>query len=314
MPESGTPSSRLYLISSFLRPVSCGAGSRKSVSLVRLPVSRSTVKSLAGSVFVSWLIDDRRARVADEAEHGLVHPFAAAEEAFLFACLQVHLVEERPRAFGRGAATDQVDRITVLEDRSDAVGTGDGHGEAGVSVGVIDAQVEQDLARFGGLREVDERRGAPAAVAIELGGQGKVFLGQPGEADKAMLDFHHQAGFGGERGLERHDLVAVRHFLFRVAAVERLGPDQPGVVQRLPGYRSRPGGHALAGDIVGDGQVGDGDDGSAARVPDLGLAREVRVWDAIGERAANRFHEQVFLVGGKSRRRVMRAAGPIRVI
>ena len=52
----------------------------------------------------------------------------------------------------------------------DAIGPGDGHGGAGIVVGVIDAQVEEDLARLLGLRQVDERRGPPAAVAVELGG------------------------------------------------------------------------------------------------------------------------------------------------
>ena len=112
-----------------------------------------------------------------------------------------------------------------------------------------------------------------------------------------MLDFHHEAGLGGERGLERHDLVAMRDLLPRVAAVERLGPDQAGVVERLPAYLPRAGRHALAGDVVGDRQVGDRGDGLAGRVPDLGLAREVGVGHAIRERAADRFDEQVLFVG-----------------
>ena len=61
---------------------------------------------------------------------------------------------------------------------------------------------------------------APAAVAIELGRKGVVFLGQPGETAETVLDFHHRAGFGGERGLERHDLVAMSGLLPRVAAVD----------------------------------------------------------------------------------------------
>ena len=53
MPESGHAVGALVLDQLFLEAGELGRGSRKSVSLVRLPVSRSTVKSLAGSVFVS---------------------------------------------------------------------------------------------------------------------------------------------------------------------------------------------------------------------------------------------------------------------
>ena len=51
-------------------------------------------------------------------------------------------------------------------------------GDARVVVGVVDAQVEEDLARFVGLRQVDQGRRPPAAVAIELGDQGVVLLGR----------------------------------------------------------------------------------------------------------------------------------------
>ena len=41
----------------------------------------------------------------------------AMEQPRLLAGLEVHLVEERPRALGRGTFADEVDRIAVLEDR-----------------------------------------------------------------------------------------------------------------------------------------------------------------------------------------------------
>ena len=52
-----------------------------------------------------------------------------------------------------------------------------------------------------GLRQVDKRRRSPAAVAIELGRQGLVFLGEPGEAGETMLDLHHLGGLAGERSV-----------------------------------------------------------------------------------------------------------------
>jgi hypothetical protein len=85
----------------------------------------------------------------------------------------------------------------------------------------------------------------------------------------------------------------------RVAAVERLGPDQPGVVQRLPAYGPRPNRHALARDIVRDRQVGNRDDGPAGRAPDFHLAREVGEWHSKRERTENCLHQQEFLVGRK---------------
>ncbi len=173
----------------------------------------------------------------------------------------------------------------------------DGHGDAGVLVGVVDAQVEEDLARFDGLSQVDERGGAPAAITIELGREGVVLLGEPSEAGETVLDFHNLGGFAGEWGLQRHDLVAMSDFPARVAAIECLGPDQPGIVQRLPLDGTRTGRHALAGDVVGDRQVGDRGNRPAVTVPYLGLAAEVHVRHAIREGAADRADQKILLVG-----------------
>ena len=82
-----------------------------------------------------------------------------------------------------------------------------------------------------------------------------------------MLDLHHLGGLAGERGVERHDLVAVGDLRSRVAAVEGLGPEQSGIVQRLPVDLARAGRHALAGDVVGDRQVGDRGDRLAGSRP-----------------------------------------------
>ncbi len=101
---------------------------------------------------------------------------------------------------------------------------------------------------------------------------------------------------------QRHDLVSMRDLRPRIAAVERLGPQQSGVVERLPLDRSRAGRHALAWYVVGDRQVGDRGDWPAARVPDLGLTREVDVRHTIRERAAHGAHQQVLFVGRKSTR------------
>src|SRR5262245_59296046 len=225
--------------------------------------------------------NDRRPRIAHEAEHRLEGLFSTLEETLLFRRFQVHLVEERPRPFRSAASTDKVDRITIPEDRPDAALAGDGHRHTGVSVGVVNAQIEQDLARLARPGEIDQRSGPPAAIAIELGRQDVVPLRQPVEPAQTMLDFHHEARLGGERRVERHDPIAMSGLLARVTTVLRLDPDQTGVVQWLPTYFARPGRHALARNVIRDRQIGDRGDRLPGWAPNLGLPGEVNIRYAI---------------------------------
>ena len=130
-----------------------------------------------------------------------------------------------------------------------------------------------------------------------------------------MLDLHHRGRRGGERCIERHHLIAVGDLRPRVAAVERLGPEEPGVVQGLPLDRPRAVGHPLAGDVVGDRQVGDRGDRvgrSRPRPRSSGVKSEVR--HAVRERSANRADQKVTSRRARARRAVIRAAGPMRSI
>ena len=84
-------------------------------------------------------------------------------------------------------------------------------------------------------------------------------------------------------------------------------------MQRLPLHLARAGRNTLAGDVVGNRQIGGRGDGPSARVPDLGFAGEVVIGHAIRERPADRADQQVFLVG-RGIDLVISAAGPIRSI
>ena len=126
-----------------------------------------------------------------------------------------------------------------------------------------------------GLDQVNQGRGVPAAVAVKLDDEGLVLFGQPPEAHEAMLNLHDFVALAIEGRIECQDLVAMGNLGLGVAAVECFGPEQSGVVQRLPLYIARAGRYALARHVVGDWQIGGRGHGLAFCVPHLGLAREV---------------------------------------
>ena len=169
-------------------------------------------------------------------------------------------------------------------------------------VGIIDAQVEEDFARFDRMGQVDKRGCAPAAIAVKLGNESVISVWQPFKARKTMLHLHQLFGPAGERSGQCHHLIAMWHLRARIAAIESLGPDQTSVVERLPLHASRAGGHALAGDVVADRQVGDRGDRMPRGVPYLGLAREVQKRHPVRERAANRADQEILLVGRRADR------------
>ena len=103
---------------------------------------------------------------------------------------------------------------------------------------------------------------------------------------------------GAERGPHPHDLVPVLGLGVRVAAVQRLRPEQGGRVRLIPGHPARPGRHALPGHLVADRQVGDHRLDRAVRGPHLDPPGEVAGGHAERERPLEPVHQQVLTVRG----------------
>ena len=219
-------------------------------------------------------------------------------KALLLQRLQIHLVEERPVARIAGALTRKVDRLAVLQQGHLAIGPDLGDWGAWVAVGVVDAQVKDDLALCW-IGQVNQRGRGPASVSVEVGQHRKARLGGPAQAVVTMLNLEDlsRLALAPERRGETHQLITMRNLAGRVAAVKGLCPHEFGVDQRLPVDRPRPLRHPLARRVVAYGQIGNDPDAPAFGVEDLDRAGEPEVWNPVRERGLQGRDQQELAVG-----------------
>lgn len=229
---------------------------------------------------------------AGEAEHGLARPRVAEEEPGRLSGLQVAAVEEGTFPVRRRPVPAQVDRAAVLPHGAGAIGVQRHEGGAGIAVGVVLGAVEDDPVPLRG-RQVAPPGRQPPAVPVVLGEQERAGRVQVQPADAAVRDLERQPGLAVERRGQAHDRVTGLRGRHRIAAVERLGPDQPGGCALVPADLPRAGGHAHPGHLVADAEVRDHPDQAARRRPDLGPAGEVGERHPVGEGPGEPAHQQV---------------------
>ena len=181
-------------------------------------------------------------------------------------------------------------------DRHRTVGTRHGQGISRIVIGIIDAQVEKDRRDSIGWTKSTRCR-APAAIAVVFGDESVISLWQPFKARESMLHSQELVRLTGKWSGQCHHLIAMRNLCARIAPIESLGPNQTSVVERLPLHASRSSGHALAGNIVTDRQVGNSGDRLARSSPYLGLTGEIDKRHSIREWAAHRADQDVLLIG-----------------
>ena len=114
MPDSGTPSSRWYLISSFESPSELGCRIDEMRQLG--PFSRSEIDSeIVYRLGLGLVADeDRRSRVAHKAESVFKYLLAAAKQPGFLSCLQIHAIEERSQGIRRGTIAGEIDGTAVF--------------------------------------------------------------------------------------------------------------------------------------------------------------------------------------------------------
>ena len=198
---------------------------------------------------------DLRAVVRQHADHGLVRAAGGLEQALALERGEVEPIDERPRAFRRGADAGEEDRVGVLLDGRH---TG---GAAHAAAACPDCRTSLPGC---GPTACAAWRPALSITQVRVHRRPRSFsvnsTAPPSVHDdvaEAILGARHLGGRGRERRAHRHHLVAMRHLGLGVAVVERLRPHHGRRRERLPLEAARSRHHAAVRHVVGHRQLRD---------------------------------------------------------
>ena len=209
--------------------------------------------------------------VAGEGHEVFVAIRIGAEQALGLAGFQVAQVQERPIALVGGAASAEVDRVSLLAQHPATVRKRAEQRIARISVAIVLVEIEPRARRA--LVHVQEPDVAPAPYPFALGEHERAALGAPGVCRlNAVLGSEHLLGLCREGRVQTHEPVAVRHLGHGIPAVERLDPEERVGSGGTPRDRARAQRHTVDRDLVGHRQGGDRRHPFSLRIPHLDLA------------------------------------------
>src|SRR6185503_1440317 len=135
----------------------------------------------------------------------------------------------------------EIDEVAVLEDRRGRAATAPATAAAAAGAaardrraGIVVGRILLPIPELAWLRAGFQQPGARAArAAIVFRHERESLVGER-HATEAPLGLGELVRLRGERRVERHHLVAERHLILQVAAVERLDPDDGRGLIRPP--------------------------------------------------------------------------------
>ena len=153
-----------------------------------------------------------------------------------------------------------------------------------------------DQPRFGGFVEIDEEDTLPSLLAFEVSDQRLASVFEELDSLEPLLGLEDFLRLGGERRLQGHNAVAIRHGVSQIAFVQRLRPDQRGGVRSLPHGGTRTCGNARQSYAFLQGLARDLALDVSGLVPDFDFLRKRSSGQQIGEGTVNRSHQEVIAI------------------
>ena len=170
------------------------------------------------------------------------------------------------------------------------------HGAAGIAIAILTVAAPDEAGRAARGVEVDLERADAPRPPFRIAQSMRVRLWRRAGSREAMLEFDDFARVAGERRLEGHQAVAMRHVVLQVAGVERLHPEESGRGARPPLGRAWTGRDAVDRHLSASGWLAT----LCSTLPErsqisisLGKSRK----SGGTRRAMDRAHQQMFAVG-----------------
>src|SRR6266550_5508180 len=199
-----------------------------------------------------------------------------AENTLCFERLQVEPVEKGTVAFGRCACANQVNPITVLDHGPLPASQNATDGRTGIAVTILIITTPHNPGRVPRFICVQHERSQPAAITFKVADENDPVALTPQQTDQALLGLHQFCRLSVKRGLQHHNTISIRYFLFWVSAVQRLNPNESRRFSRPPAHIKRDCYHTVDWDLIGHGYTGNFVTQVSFGVPHLYFLRKVR--------------------------------------